>query len=589
MTAPRRSDETSGGHHRSARRRWTPAVVAVVLLLGAGCTDTSPEGAGGGATESAEPPGILRVLTSRDDLTSLDPQRVGGPVESALLGDFVHRTLVRYAQDPDPAGQFRLVPDLATDTGRPNEDLTEWTFSIRPDARWADGAPVTCADVAYGVSRQFAGEVLAGAVGVAVDLLDIPIGPDGTSVYEGPYSGEGQQFFDSAVTCDDGDLVFRLREPSADFAEATTLLSFAPVRQDMDTGDQYGLEPMSSGPYVVSEYTPGSTLLLRRSTTWDASSDPLRPAHPAEVLVELSVPPEQIARRIGADAGEDAYALAVEPLAPDQVGTPLADREWDEPGQTVTFLSVDTAQLPLTEQRHVVAAAVDRAAVVEAAGGAGAAEAADGVIAPGLVADYRPTGLWDEVLGASIPDGGDPEYAQELLARSGQEMPVLTLDYPDSAAAEAQVSAVVSALSLAGLTVEPNPVPLTSYYQQVLDPSRRGHLSWLLWRPDWANASRVLPPLFSAGSDVNLSGVNQSGGVVDQTLQDLLDEGRVTTDRATQAELFAQANERVVDLGLVVPLTFSRSQRAWGSGLDDVFYQAPLESYAFGQISLGPP
>ena len=42
-----------------------------------------------------------------------------------------------------------LVPDLATDLGTANDDFTEWTFTIRDDATWEDGKPVTPEEVSF--------------------------------------------------------------------------------------------------------------------------------------------------------------------------------------------------------------------------------------------------------------------------------------------------------------------------------------------------------------------------------------------------------------------------------------------------------
>ena len=51
----------------------------------------------------------------------------------------------------DPSGA--AVPVLA-DSFTPNDDFTEWTFTIRDDATWEDGQPVTAEEVAFGICRS---------------------------------------------------------------------------------------------------------------------------------------------------------------------------------------------------------------------------------------------------------------------------------------------------------------------------------------------------------------------------------------------------------------------------------------------------
>jgi peptide/nickel transport system substrate-binding protein len=512
---------------------------------------------------------------------------VTGQLDRALLGDFVHRTLVRYAQEPELTAQSVLVPDLATDVGTPSSDFTQWGFTLRDDTRWADGAPISCEDIRYGVSRQFARDTLVGGPGLAVDLLDIPTGPDGASVYSGPYSGDGQEQFNRAVSCDGQRIVFSLAEPVADFPEALTHVEFSPVRAAQDTGERYQQQPLSSGPYEVSENTSGSTLVLRRSPTWEPSSDPLRPAHPDEVVVQFSLAPEEIARRVAADSGDDRFAVVADDAsmaAFDGSGFDDPERSWSQPTQGVTYLSVNSRLLPVLEQRLAILAATDREAAA-ARLGSEAGGAADGLIAPGLALDYAPTGLGDGLLGEPIPTTGDTTLSQRLIVESGSDVPALTIDYPQVDGAVAQIEAVTSSLASAGIAAVPNPLPPTDYYQVVLDPEQRGHLSWLPWQPDWANATRVVPQLFGTGEPFNLSGVNESGGVEDSELAAAIEAALAEGDRRKQAEEMQAANSRAVALGLAVPLAFGDSQRAWGSGLTNVFYQAPVESYAFAQIA----
>ena len=51
--------------------------------------------------------------------------------------------------------QMVLIPDLATDLGTPNDDYTQWTFTIRDGVKFENGQPVTADDIAFGIKRSF--------------------------------------------------------------------------------------------------------------------------------------------------------------------------------------------------------------------------------------------------------------------------------------------------------------------------------------------------------------------------------------------------------------------------------------------------
>jgi peptide/nickel transport system substrate-binding protein len=571
-------------------RRGAAALAATALLGVSACTGQASNDdvpTPGASSQRPAEGGTLAVLTSRTDVSSLDPQQVTGLEDTSLLGAFVHRTLVRYSHDPDPGVQSSVVPDLAMDVGQANGDLTEWSFRLRDDARWADGDPITCADVKYGVSRQFAPDVGGWGTADALGLLDIPQAPDGTPAYGGPYSAEGQDLFDEAVRCDGDVLTFRLSRPTADFNETTTRLSFSPVRADRDIGAEYGQEPLASGPYEVAEYEPGNQLVLRRHGNWTSDSDPLRPAYPDEVVVQFDVPGDQVASRIAGDVGSDQAAVSGEPIAVDDVASgrdAFEGRLWDEAGQVATMALINTQRLPELESRQAIVAALDREELVATLGGPDIVSSADGLVAPGLALDYSPTGLWDGLLGAEIPPTGDAATLAQPREGSDVAVPALTVDYPDSEDVAVEVGVLISSLSAAGVDVEPRPLDVNEYYQVVLDPDERGHLSWLPWRPVWANASTVIPSLVGAEGAFNLSGVNQSGGVGDPELQAIIDAALTELDRQVQADLWQQANHRAMELGLAVPLTFQRLQRSWGSRVGGAYFYAPLESFAYADL-----
>ena len=82
----------------------------------------------------------------------------------------------RYKYSEDPAEGVTIVPDMATDIGTASDDVKSWSFTLRDGLTWQDGSPVTCEDVAYGVSRTFAADVITGGPTYAIV---IPRHPEG--------------------------------------------------------------------------------------------------------------------------------------------------------------------------------------------------------------------------------------------------------------------------------------------------------------------------------------------------------------------------------------------------------------------------
>ncbi len=145
------------------------AVIASLVLAACGGSDggTAEEGAAAEGTaesapaeESAEaggagqPGGTLTILTSAEQFLTLDPQVVYTGEDLAFLGATIQRSLTAYQVAEGDVEGTTLVPDMATDTGTASEGGKVWSFTLRDGITWEDGAPVTCADVAYGTSRQ---------------------------------------------------------------------------------------------------------------------------------------------------------------------------------------------------------------------------------------------------------------------------------------------------------------------------------------------------------------------------------------------------------------------------------------------------
>ena len=148
------------------------ALITTCVLVLAGCdgagNDNNPTGTPRSAPENGLDPsrqgpapelkgalvGGVVTAVSPYELDTMDPTQAYSYESVSILSGLVTRSLTQYAYDAQ-RGLMVLVPDLATDLGTPNDDYTQWTYTIRSGVKFEDGAPVTADDVAYGIKRSF--------------------------------------------------------------------------------------------------------------------------------------------------------------------------------------------------------------------------------------------------------------------------------------------------------------------------------------------------------------------------------------------------------------------------------------------------
>jgi peptide/nickel transport system substrate-binding protein len=551
--------------------------VSVALLL-SGCTknNTSSTGSKGGT---------LYILTQAEQILHLDPQRNYTGEDLAFASGFLNRTLTQYTLSKDNNEASKLVGDLATDTGTASKDSKTWSFTLRDGVKWEDGKLVTCADVAYGVSRTFATDVITDGPTYAISLLDIPKA-NGASSYPGPYKATTSQqaLFDKAVMCEGNKITFHLTNPAADFNYAVTLSAFAPVRKDKDTGEKYDDTILSTGPYKIQSYKKKSKLILVRNDNW--SNDTLRPAYPDVIEYDFAVQPLVITQRLMADAGPDSMAISPDGVEPTQLSvvfndTKYANRRLNDFDPYVRYYAINTKKVPELKHRQAILAAMNRAELRTIAGGIYAGDFADGVIKPNIGQDYAPTGLWDGLLGDVISPKGNVALAKKLIAESGKPFPnPLVLDYAQSPTADKSAASIVASLARAGIKVKPNPLESGAYYGVVLDPAKQGGMSAGGWGPDWSNASTVIPELFTPAGGFNLSRYDDAAFTAE------VQKTKAISDRAAQAKAWQALNTKAAELALVVPTRFGKEQRIQGSKVSGAYIWGPYGSYPYGALAV---
>jgi oligopeptide transport system substrate-binding protein len=90
--------------------------------------------------------GVL-LLGNASEPKTLDPHLANGVPENKLIQSLVEGLIAYH-----PTDDLKPDPGVAT-SWTSNADFTVWTFTLRPDARWTNGDPVTARDFVYSWER----------------------------------------------------------------------------------------------------------------------------------------------------------------------------------------------------------------------------------------------------------------------------------------------------------------------------------------------------------------------------------------------------------------------------------------------------
>ncbi|HEY7024511.1 MAG TPA: ABC transporter substrate-binding protein [Candidatus Limnocylindrales bacterium] len=549
---------------------------------------------------SGTPGGTIYMLKNATDFDYYDPQRVYTGEDLAFFGATIMRGLVAYKYSPDPAEGVTIVPDMATDLGTHDADAKTWSFTLRDGITWQDGSPVKCEDIKYGVSRTFS-DVITGGPTYAIAYLDIPKADDGSSAYKGPYSGEGQDLFDQAVTCDGNTITFHLGQTVSDFNFTTTLGMFAvpnPVdHPGVDTAENYvGDAVWSDGPYQITSYTPdqGGSLILDRNPNWNRASDDYRGAYPDKWEVDFGLDLKVIDQRLMQSTGNDAFAIDYGGIQPENLTTIFSDshtanttyagRAFSDFDPYTRYYWINTASVKDLAVRQAMAVALDRSAIRLNGGGDFVGDFADGAIKPNIGQDYAPTGFWDTMLGEAVPDNGDPTYAAKLMSDAGITPPTLTWNYAISPTGDKNAAIVKDSLEKAGFKVKIAGIDPAHYYSTVFDNSLKGDFGTGGWGADWPNATTVIPPLFTDEGGWNLSNVEDGVGGAPADWNAQVKDAQTTVDRSAQATKWQTLNSAAMQQVFIIPTFFGLAQDMGGTNVGSLYRWSAYGSWPYGQL-----
>jgi peptide/nickel transport system substrate-binding protein len=571
------------------------ALVSTVITVGA----TS-------AANAATPKtgGTLYLLEHTPRLDHYDPSRIYTGRDLAFMNSFHTRTLVAYNPVPGAKGAD-LVPDLATNTGIPSNQAKTWKFTLRPGTTFEDGVAITCEHVKYGASRVFATDVITDGPQYLVSWLDIPKNADGTSIYTGPYknTAAGVAAFNKAVTCSGRTITFNLNKSIADFNYLATYGVISPVQKKKDTGDKYDLNPQATGPYKIVENS-NTQLRMVRNTKWSKASDPVRTPYPDEVIIQFGMDEEVIDQIILEDSIPNAVNFGG-PLPTNRdkffKDAKFANRRMNNSDPYARYLAFNLAKMPCLEIRQAMYYARDAKALLDYAGGPDyAGSYATGVISPLLATDFEPTKVvgpsdyknTSDVVDATtgFKPSGNVEKAQALMDAAKTKCPAeytratttgITIDVSQSSTLNDTIPINEKAFARVGIKVNYNIIK-SGYYPTVMNAAKQSDLSTSGWGADWANASTVIPELFTTAGGFNLS--QNSKDPAYKAFEDKVNLAMKTTDRKKQAALWKELDKEAMKNFWVLPTLFGKAQEVWGSKVQNVFFWVPQGNPAYGKM-----
>jgi len=495
------------------------AVMATASLLalaacGGGSDSDSPEtvvpsaeaggGAGAGKDATMEGPlavpedaaqgGKVTVLTAGVPFT-FDPTRAYYTDSTAIM-NLVTRALTQYVYDPE-TNDMVLAPDMATDLGTPNEDNTEWTFTLKDGLKYEDGTDVKAEDVAYAISRSFAIEELPDGPTYQLTFFQ-----DGDT-YKGPYKDKSPY---KGVEVNGNDITIKMSRPFPEMDYYASFPVFTGIPQAKDTKEEYGNHPLATGPYMFKDYKPGSSLTLVKNPNWDPATDPGRIQAVDEWDFSFGEDTAKIENTILSDTGDGQTTITYDNVTPPtykKVTTDSPDRLVVGTSPCTFMWYMDMTKITDINVRKAVGYAYPYVDVWKAAGEiVGLTRVpSTSILPPGTAGRVE-----YDVLGIK-GQNTDPAKSQELLKAAnaeGYELKFLySTDDPLSVAAKDQL---VKGLEAGGFTATPIATTAEKAREERSNYDSPINIRSSGWCSDWPSGGSWFPAQWD-GALVGLEGM----------------------------------------------------------------------------------
>jgi len=493
--------------------------------------------------------------------------------------------LVTYKSCPGACGNT-LVPGIATSLGQVSDNGLVWTYHLKSGLKFEDGTPVTSADVKYAVERTYDRSVLANGPTYFPVLLADP-------KYPGPYKDKTGNLT-SITTPDATTIQFHLQSPFPDFNYVASLPQTAPVPQAKDTGSNYQLHPLSTGPYMFQSYQVNKQATLVPNPNWTPNEDPQVSQLASKVVIDLNVNAADLDNRLLAgDVDIDAQGIGVQAATRAKIlSNPNLEKDADaSPGNREWFTYINTKVAPLNNVscRQAVEYAANKTDLQTAWGGPYAGgQIATTLLLPGM-GGYSSFDLYN----AKSDPTGDLTAAKAALAKCGHPtgFTVGASYRSDRPAETAAIQALQASLARVGIQLQLHGYPSGSYYTDFAGAPNYVHqhnLGILMggWSPDWPDGYGMMDELIN-GNTIAPSGNTNIGELNDPAINNMFTQAANPSLSETQRNaLYGEIDKAAMAQAVILPNVYATNLLYRNPAVTNVYTMTPFGMYNYGVMGV---
>lgn len=337
--------------------------------------------------------GTLYVAYSQEP-TSFDPPKAWSTMDWGTSAQLLYNGLYIFDLDNN------LVPDLAAEMPEISEDGLTYTVPLKEGVLFHNGRELVADDVKYSIERNAKPD--SGTWNASSPMSNI-VG--GQAVIDGEAeTAEGIE------VVDDHTIRFHLEEPDAYFTTGFTLVTnFIVPQEEVEAhGEDFSFNPVGTGPFMLSEWTPGQQVVFERNPDYFVEGRPYLDS----IVYEIGADPEVNLLRF--ERGEiDVIADGIPSGEIARIAThpTLGEQFLNTKTYLTAFIGFNTETPPFdnVDVRRAIAMAIDRERLVQLSSNAAT-----------VSHDWYPASHYNCNAGAeNQPYAYDPEAARQLLADAG--------------------------------------------------------------------------------------------------------------------------------------------------------------------------